>query len=47
MHSVNNMDEGMTHTSPLLPDVPFHAGPTYRPSPKPIISNIPRGQQSS
>ena len=22
MHSVNNEDEGMTHTSPLIPDVP-------------------------
>ena len=24
MHSVNNVDEGMTHTRPLIPDVPFH-----------------------
>ena len=34
MHSVNNVDEGMTHTRPLTPDVPFHPGPTYRPLPK-------------
>ena len=47
MHSINNMDEGMTHTSPLLPDVPFHPGPTYRPPPKPIRSNMPRSQESS
>ena len=33
MHSINNMDEGMTHTGPLIPDVP---DPTYRPPPKPI-----------
>ena len=36
VHSVNNVDEGMTHTKPLIPDVPFHPGPTYRPPPKPI-----------
>ena len=41
MHAVNNVDEGMTHTRPLIPDVPFHPGPTYRPPPKPIRSNIP------
>ena len=37
----------MTHTRPLIPDVPFHPGPTYRPHPKPIRSNVPRGQESS
>ena len=47
MHSVNNFDEGMTHTRPLIPDVPFHSGPTYRPPPKPIRSNVPRSQESS
>ena len=41
------MDTGMTHTSPLIPDVPFHPGPTYRPPPKPIRSNVPRSQESS
>ena len=46
-HSINNVDEGMTHTSPLLPDVPIHLGPTYSPPPKPIRSNIPRSQESS
>ena len=46
-HSVNNVDEGMTHTRPLIPDVPFHPGPTYRPPPKPIRSNVPRSQESS
>ena len=47
MHSVNNMDEGMTHTRPLNPDVPFHPGQTYRPPPKPIRPNVPRGWESS
>ena len=47
MHSINNVDEGMTHTRPLIPDVPFHPCPTYGPSPKPIRSNIPRSQESS
>ena len=42
MHSINNVDEGMTHTRPLIPDVPFHPGPTYRPHPKPFRSNMPR-----
>ena len=46
-HSINNMDEGMTHTSPLLPDVLFHSGPTYRSPPKPIRSNMPISQESS
>ena len=47
MHSMNKVDEGMTPTSPLIPDVPFHQGLTYRPSPKPIRSNTPRSQESS
>ena len=37
----------MTHTSPFLQDVPFNPGPTYRPPPKPISSNMPRSQESS
>ena len=47
MHSVNNADEGMTHA---IPDVPFHPGPTYRPLPKPVRSQMPgshEGLQSS
>ena len=47
IHSINNVNEGMTHTRPLFPDVPFHPGPTYRLSPKPIRSNMSRGQESS
>ena len=47
MHSINNVDEGMTHTRPLIPDVPFQPGPTYRCPPKPIRSNVPRSEESS
>ena len=47
MHSVNNMDEEMTHTRPLIPDVPFHPGANHRPPPKPIRSYMPRNQESS
>ena len=47
MHTVNKVDEGMTHTRPLIPDVPFHSGPTYRPPPKPIRSSMSRSQESS
>ena len=46
-HSTNNVDEGMTHTRPLIPDVPFHPGPTNRLPSKPIRSNMPRSQESS
>ena len=50
MHSVNNTNEEMTHTRPLIPDVPFHPGPTYRPPPTLIRSQMPgshEGSQSS
>ena len=47
MHSINNVDEGMTHTRPLIPDVPFYPGPFYRPPPKPTRSNMPKSQESS
>ena len=47
MHIINNVDVGMTHTKPLIPDVPFNPCPTYRPPPKPIGSNMPRSQESS
>ena len=46
-HSINNADEGMIHTRPLIPDVPFHPGPTYRLPPKPVRSSMPRSQESS
>ena len=47
MHSINNMNEGMAHTRPLIPDLPFHPGPNYRPPPKLIRPSMPRSQESS
>ena len=47
MHIINNADVGMTHTKPLIPKVPFHPGPTYRPPSKPIRSNVSRSEESS
>ena len=47
MYIINNVDVGMTRTKPLIPDAPFHPGPTYKPPPKPIRSNVPRSQESS
>ena len=47
VHTVNNVDERMTYTRPVIPDVPIHPGPFYRPPPKPIRSNMPRSQESS
>ena len=47
MHIINNADTWMTHTKPLIPDVPFHPGQTYRPPPKPIRSNMSRSLESS
>ena len=47
MHSIKNANEGMTHTRPLIPDVPFYQGSTYRPPPKLIRSQIPQIQKSS
>ena len=46
-HLINNADEWMTHTRHLILDVPFYPGPTYRPHPKLIRSNMPRSQESS
>ena len=36
----------MTQTRPSIPDVPLHPGLTYRPPPKPIRSDVSRGQES-
>ena len=41
------MDEGITPTRYLMPDVPFCPGLTYRPPPKPIRSTMPKSQESS
>ena len=49
MHSINNVRGRMTNNNPLISDVPFHPGPVYRPSPKPIRHDmsIQQGSQSS
>ena len=47
MYTINNADAGMIHTKPLIPDVLFHPGLTYRPPHKPIRSNVPMSQESS
>ena len=43
------MSGKMTNSSPLIPVVPFHPGPVYRPSPKPIKQDMlnPQSSQSS
>ena len=47
MHSINNANKGMKHTRLLIPDVPFHPGPTYRPPPKPNRSQMPGSHEGS
>ena len=49
MHSINNASDKMTNSNPLIPDVPFHPGPVYRPPPKPIKQDVsyPWSSQSS
>ena len=48
MHSISNVRK-LTNNNPLIPDVPFHPGPAYRPPPKPIKHEMPnqQGSQSS
>ena len=49
-HSINNTNEGMTHTRPFILDAPFYPGPTYIPQPKPFRSHTSEnceGSQSS
>ena len=46
MHSINNVSGRMTNNNPLIPDVPFHPGPVYRPLPKPIKQDISYPQSS-
>ena len=45
-HSINNSNGKMTDNKSLIPDVPFHPGPVYRPPPKPIRP-VMSNQQSS
>ena len=50
MPSINNINAKRTNNNPLIPDVPFHPCPVYRPPPKPIrydMSNQQGSQSSS
>ena len=40
MHSINNTSGKITNNNPLIPDVPFHPSPVYRPLPKPIKQDM-------
>ena len=33
-HSINNANGKISNRDPLIPDVPFHPGPAYRPPPE-------------
>ena len=48
-HSINNANGKMTNKNPLIPDVPFHPGPVYKPLPQLIKQNVsyPQSSQSS
>ena len=48
-HPINNVTGKMTNDGPLIPDVPFHLGPVYRPQPKAIKQDVsyPQSSQSS
>ena len=46
MHSINNANDKMANSNPLIPDGTFHPGPVYRPPPKPIKQNMTHGQGS-
>ena len=41
------MSGRMTNNNPLIPDVPFHPGPVYRPPPKPIKQDVSYPQNST
>ena len=46
IHSINNVNEKMTDMKPLIPGVPFHPFPVYRPPPKPIMHDVSNQQVS-
>ena len=46
MHSINNVSGRMMNNNPLIPNVPFHPGPVYRPQPKPIKQDVSYCQSS-
>ena len=46
MHSINNANDKMANSSPLIPDVAFHPGPVYRSPPQPNKQNMTHVQSS-
>ena len=47
MHSINNASGKRTNNNLLIPYVPFHPGPVYRPPPKPIKQDMSYPQSST
>ena len=49
IHTINDANGQMTNKTPLMPDVPFHPGPVYKPPPELIMQNVsyPQSSQSS
>ena len=45
-HSINNMNGKMTNRDPLMPGVPFHLGPFYKPPPELTKQNASYPQSS-
>ena len=45
-HSINNANDKMANSNPLIPYGTFHPGPVYRPPPKPIKQNMTHAQSS-
>ena len=35
-NSINDANSKMSNRDPLIPEVPFHPGPVYKPLPEPI-----------
>ena len=46
MHCINNVNGKTTDNMPLIPYVPLHPGPVYRPPPKPIRHDVSDQQGS-
>ena len=46
-HSINNANGKMTDKNPLIPDVPFHPGPFYKPPPELTKQNVSYPQSST
>ena len=46
-HSINNVSGRITNNNCLIPDVPFHPAPVYRPPPKSIKEDVHRVQPIS